>query len=702
MRLKTKTILSIITPIFIAFVLVIGYSSYNMYQKQKVAATNAAEALSKEYAYQIKAELDIALDSARAISDFVSGAVQNRQANRDTVDLSLKRILENNPSFYGVWICFEPNAFDGKDMEFVGKEGHDSTGRYIPYWYRDGDKIARNNLENYDTAGDGDYYQLSLKSGKEIVLEPYEYEINDQKLMFTSLTVPIVVDKKVIGVVGVDMTLDSLQKLTNNLKIYDSGFGRLISSKGIVVTHPDKECIGKIGTEFEGEEGKNIISKLNSGKVFSQIAYFSSTDKNMFESFVPFHLGRTEGYWSFGTVIPEKEIFADVSRMIRNQILIAILSLLIILVAILFVSDWITKPILAITKIINKQANLDFSLDKKSAAIKYLVRKDEIGSMVNSLKTMEENVADFITKTSDAAGQVAASSEELTAISQQAAKASEEVALTIEEIARGANDQAKDTENTAYNVEELGRILEEDAKHLNELNQAAEKIEKQKEEGFKIIKELVVKTNRVNESSGNVFDIVLSNNESADKIQSASTMISSIADQTNLLALNATIEAARAGEAGKGFAVVADEIRKLAEDSNRFTSDIQAVIDELKSKSQMAVTTMNGVREIVNEQANSVKSTELRFDGIAEAIEIIRSIIDKLNHSAVIMANNKDSIIQLIQNLSAISEENAAGTQEASASMQEQAATIQEIANSGESLASIAEEMRILIDKFRT
>lgn len=701
MRLKTKTTLTIIIPIFLAFVLVIGFSSYNMYQKQRVAATTIAEGLSKEYAYQTKAELEGALDTARALSDFASGVVQSGQANRDALDLSLKRILENNPGFYGVWIGFEPNAFDSKDMAYMSKEGHDSTGRYIPYWHRDGGKIARYYLEGYDIAGDGDYYQLSLKSGKEIVMEPFEYEINGQKLMFTSLTVPVVVDGKIVGVAGIDMTLDSLQEFTNGLKIFDTGFGRLISSKGIVVTHPDKERIGKIGGEFEGGEGESLFNKLNKGEVFSQIAYSESANRNMFKSFAPFSIGRTEGNWSFGTVVPEEEIFAAVNKTIRNQILIAVFSLLIIGLAILFISDRITKPILAVTKVINKQADLDFSFNKDSAVMKYLGRKDEVGIMVKSLKTMQENVVDFITKTSDAAEQVAASSEELTATSQQAATASEEVARTIEEIARGANDQAKDTEKTAHNIEELGVLFEQDAVFLHELNQAAEKIDRQKEEGFKILKELVGKTNKVNESSSNVFEIVLSNNESAEKIENASVMIRSIADQTNLLALNAAIEAARAGEAGLGFAVVADEIRKLAEDSNRFTSDIKAVIDELKSKSQLAVATMNGVREIVNEQSNSVKSTELRFDGIAEAIEIVRSIIDKLNYSAELMVNNKNMIVQLIQNLSAISEENAAGTQEASASMQEQAATIEEIANSGESLASVAEEMRTLISKFK-
>lgn len=701
MRLKTKTTLTIIIPIFLAFVLVNGYSSYNMYQKQRVAATTNAEGLSKEYAYQIKAELEVALDSARAISDFASGVVQSGQPNRWAIDLALKSVLENNPVFYGVWIGFEPNAFDGKDAEYMGKDGYDSTGRYVPYWHRDGEKIVRYYLENYDSAGDGDYYQLSLKSGKEIVMEPFEYEIDGQKLMFTSLTAPIVVNGKVVGVAGIDMTLDSLQELTNSLKVFDTGFGRLISNKGIVVTHREKERIGKIGEEFEGEEGESILSKLNKGETFSQIAFSESEDGNMFKSFAPFSIGRTEGYWSFGILIPEEEIFAEVNEMIRNQILISILSLLIIGVTILVISGWITKPIVAITKIINKQANLDFSFDKNSAATRYSGRKDEIGIMVNSLKTMQENVADFIAKTADTAESVAASSEELTATSQQASTAAEEVARAIEEIARGASDQAKDTENTANNIEQLGNLLYQDSEYMNELNKAVVNIDTEKEEGFKILKELIEKTQKNSKAAVDVYQAIMSNDESVEKIENASTMIQSIADQTNLLALNAAIEAARAGEAGRGFAVVADEIRKLAEQSNSFTNDIKEVISELRLKSQLAVDTMNDVKVIVQEQEKSVEDTESRFIAISEAIDFVREIMEKLNHSAELMAKNKDNIIELVQNLATVSEENAAGTQEASASMEEQAATIEEIANSGDSLASIAEDLRTLINKFK-
>ena len=89
----------------------------------------------------------------------------------------------------------------------------------------------------------------------------------------------------------------------------------------------------------------------------------------------------------------------------------------------------------------------------------------------------------------------------------------------------------------------------------------------------------------------------------AEKIEKASEMIQNIAEQTNLLALNAAIEAARAGEAGRGFSVVADEIRKLAEQSNSFTSEITIVIEELKSKSQNAVDKVQDVIAIVDVQA---------------------------------------------------------------------------------------------------
>jgi len=495
-----------------------------------------------------------------------------------------------------------------------------------------------------------------------------------------------------------------LSEISDSIKYGETGYGYIINTAGTFVAYSNREnVINQI----------NIIDKAaQNDPDYIQLAPLVSQHMAKGEAgngeYLYKDIQRIVGYapvpntsWVVVVGAQKSEILGQIKVVSDVLILMIIGAVLIGGVVTFFVSSNIAKPIVAVTNDIEKQADLDFSIDKDAKTEIYKKRKDEIGKMVISLQMMKDNVRDFVVKTSDSAQQVAATSQELTATTEQTATAAEEVSRTIQDIAQGASDQARDTETTAGSVEEMGELLDQDTTFMHELKDAVLVIDKEKEDGFKIIKTLVAQTDKSNAASSLVYQAILSNNESTEKIESASLMIQNIADQTNLLALNAAIEAARAGEAGRGFAVVADEIRKLAEQSNDFTNDIRIVIDELKARSQSAVQTIKEVKISVEYQTESVKETENKFNGIAGAIDTIKEIIEQLNDSMKLMAVSKNKIVELTQNLSAISEENAAGTQEASASMEEQNAAIQEIANSAEGLSGIAQELQLLIGKFK-
>ncbi|EKS4343904.1 methyl-accepting chemotaxis protein [Clostridium sporogenes] len=587
-----------------------------------------------------------------------------------------------------------------KKADYFEKEAKRAGYMYYSYADKNGNATLFNKKRDTVNVKDRDYYKKAM-SGKGAISDVIISAVTKKPTIIVAS--PIIKNGQIQGVFYGAKEATFLSDIVSKIKYGKTGFGIIINDKGTTVGHANKKLvlsqsntveIAKKDSSFKSLADliENIISEKKVGKG----EYEYKGTKNA-AGFSP--IEGTNWTMVFGGEI--SEVLTDV-HSIRN--IIIILSLMTIVIGALvtyFISGTIASPIIAVTKRMNELSNLDFTIYGNEDAIKYLNREDEIGSMARALRKMRDNIAEFITKTDESAQQIVATSEELTATSHQSATASEEVAKTIEDIAKGAGNQAQDTENSASSVEEMGSLLEQNKEYVEELNNAAKDIGERKEEGFSILKELIEKTKENNEAATNIYEIILSNNESAEKIDSASSMIQSIADQTNLLALNAAIEAARAGEHGKGFAVVADEIRKLAEQSNSFTEEIKKVIGELKIKSQNAVDKMEKVKEINQYQSESVKGTEEKFEKIAYSIDVTNNVIEKLNRSEENMNKNKEKLMNLMQNLSAIAEENAASTEEASASIEQQAASVEEIANSSEGLAHIAEELDSLIKKFK-
>ena len=265
--LKARMLLTICSIASIAFAVTIAFVAIRASNMAETEAFDKAEQIAYRYSGAVKADLEVAMDAARTTAQLFEGIKDNIDSpNRAELDGMLKHLLGRNPTFVGVWTCWEPNALDGKDKEFIGKEGHDKTGRFIPYWNRGAGNIVVEPLLDYDKPGAGDYYLLSKQTGKETILDPYSYPIGGKDVLLTSLVAPIKHKGKVVGVAGIDISLAAFEKMVSAIKPFETGNVALISNNGKYVAHPDGGRAGKdIGTS---PVWKNAKEAVKAGKFF--------------------------------------------------------------------------------------------------------------------------------------------------------------------------------------------------------------------------------------------------------------------------------------------------------------------------------------------------------------------------------------------------------------------------------------------------
>lgn len=372
------------------------------------------------------------------------------------------------------------------------------------------------------------------------------------------------------------------------------------------------------------------------------------------------------------------------------------INLIVVSAIIMFQLNWIVlKPLRNISNL-TKQITSDLDFTNKVE----ISTNDEMGELGDNINAIISTVSKTVKQVIDTANLVGQNVEKVNDTTTNVANASTEIGRAIEEIAFGANDQAKDTELVSSVSNELGELINREQGELKGLLEHAEGIRKLKEEGLVVLDQLIDKTDQNQSAIKEISSIVLSTNQSSENIENASEMIRKIAEQTNLLALNAAIEAARAGEHGRGFAVVAEEIRKLAEQSNKFTEEIALVIQTLKTNSNDAVFKMSDVEIMVESQKEIVNMTNMKFESISDVVDTMNSSFEKIGKFGSEMLLKKEEITTTIQNLSAVSEQTAAGTEEATASMQSQNAAIQEIAMASGQLQKLTRKMIEDVNQF--
>ncbi len=379
------------------------------------------------------------------------------------------------------------------------------------------------------------------------------------------------------------------------------------------------------------------------------------------------------------------------------SLIVGLLTLVILAAALAIM---LVIPLKTVVAEIHKVARYDLTEGNMAAVRAKTTRTDEVGSMCRNIVLMQENLKNIVKQIDQSARTVSESAEILTDRTMQVKHSSDEISNTMNELSRGSMSQAEETSAGAGEIAKLDELIVRNIDDTKNLRENAEEMDKVKNDGLTAIRDLIEKTAKSRESISIVREAMAQNNEQAQKIEITSQKINSIADQTNLLSLNAAIEAARAGDAGKGFAVVAEEIRSLAEETNTLTNEIGGIIQELLIKTSDATKNMEDMEKIFELQEQSVGDTREKFIQIEQRLDNVKASVDTLYAASSDMMSSKKTIVGMIEGLSSVSEENAAGSQEVMAAVETQGSVISDIAGMSQNLSAIAELLKEQAQQF--
>lgn len=508
----------------------------------------------------------------------------------------------------------------------------------------------------------------------------YGIEVNDQ-----------------IDVIGYNTATDynNLARSLGEVRLADveSSYAYLVSEDGTMLYHPTKD---KVGQPVENEVVKSVVERLQAGEnVEPEVVQYRFKGTMKYAAYYVTDIGHCI------LVISADE--SDILQSVRRVTMIGSVCAVVLVVAFsvfayLFVNSTIT-PIKRVTEIVGRLAHMDFT--EIEGQDKLVKRTDETGMMSRAVAELRAQLAEIVSSLRQQSTQLFSASESLHTNASETASTVEQVEKAVSEISEGASSQADETQKATENVILMGNMVEETSQEVANLISNADHMKKASDEATATLAALEKINQHAKEAIDVIYEQTNTTNESALKIREATSLITSIAEETNLLSLNATIEAARAGEQGRGFAVVASQIQKLAEQSNESARQIENIIDSLISDSQKAVETMGEVKTIMESQSENVEKTDAIFtevkSGITSSIEGVNKIADKTKR----LDEARVNVVDVVQNLTAIAEENAASTEETSASVTEVSNIVYNISENASQLKNVADGLEQNMNIFK-
>ncbi|PCR97808.1 methyl-accepting chemotaxis protein [Pseudomonas sp. FW215-R4] len=499
------------------------------------------------------------------------------------------------------------------------------------------------------------WYKGAESSSTSTLTEPYIDAATGQTII--SIATAAKKAGQSVGVVGGDL---SLQTLINTLSARDfsgMGYAFLVSADGKILVHPDKALVMKSLKEAYPQDTPRISSD------FSEITV---DGKTRIVTFTPIK-GLPSVNWYIGLSVDKDKAFSMLSQFRTSAVIATVIAVAIIIALLGMLIRILIQPLHVMTRAMEDIADGEGDLTKRLT----IQNQDEFGVLGTAFNRFVERVHGSIREVSSATGQV------------------NEVALRVVAASNSSmynsDQQASRTNSVAAAINQLGAAAQEIARNAAQASTQASDARGLAEDGQQVVDRSIKAMNQLSSMLSASSSNIESLNSKTVNIGQILEVITSISQQTNLLALNAAIEAARAGEAGRGFAVVADEVRNLAHRTQESAQQVQTMIEELQVGARESVSTMSDsqrhsqesvdIANLAGERLNSVTQRIGEIDGMNQSVATATE-----EQTAVVESINVD--ITEINTLNQEGVENLQATLRACSDLEQQASRLKQLVGS--------------------
>ncbi|HHQ4696184.1 TPA: HAMP domain-containing protein, partial [Aeromonas veronii] len=376
-----------------ALVILILLNQYSGQQTQKLTISSSRAALQQEAWQKVSANaraeaatITQLLQKGLSYTQQMASVFAQQQQGKLPLDRQqatdlLKAQLALEPQLYGAFAGFEPNGFDSQDASFAGQTalGSDSKGRFVPYFYRDKDKVGTDlllSIEKSETDSFGnpanDYYACPKREGRSCLIDPFKVDINGQQVLVSTITTPIMVDGQFRGIAALDLAVDSISRQAQSLNsnIYDGkGETLIVSAAGVITgTSGDASLLGSSAEKVLGSQWQQYLKPELQRQELN----------NSFRISVPIMVPGMSRNWAIIVTLPYQVVLAGADQLesqlsdmnqaaMTQQLVGAVIVLVLALATMLVIARSITGPIRQMVSLVDDIADGEGDLTKRLA-----------------------------------------------------------------------------------------------------------------------------------------------------------------------------------------------------------------------------------------------------------------------------------------------------------------------------------------------